>query len=286
MRRRYILSLCCFFIANLYAMAKTVYLPNSETDSLTVYQDIRYAPQPDSLHRDTSSDKTLDLYLPVIDDSKKTPVVVFVHGGGFAGGDKASTSDICAALASRGFAVISINYWLTLKHHKIPGASATANMSKGIPSDRKFHPGLRSAVRNASDDVILALKWIKRHRRKYNLDINKVALSGGSAGAMTVLHTTYVSGQKVVPIKAVVDLWGGLEDVDLIKPKSPPVLIYHGDKDKLIHVDYAYALKGRMDEIGNIASLHIMEGKGHARYDIIKDEKIDEIAQFLRATMK
>lgn len=263
--------------------------PIRAADTLTILRDIRYAPQPDSLLGDTSSDKLLDLYLPDLVGNKKLPVFVFVHGGGFAGGDKqsASNSALCSEIASKGFAVISINYWLTLKHHKMPGTSATANMSKGLPPAGKFNPGLQMAIQNASNDLISVFEWVNNNANKYNLDISRVAISGGSAGAMTVLYTAYVSGQNVIPIKAVVDLWGGLEDVSAVKQGAPPVLIYHGDKDKLINVEFAYALKKQMDKIGDKQSeLHIMEGKGHARYDIIRKEKTDEIANFLRKTMK
>lgn len=258
-------------------------------DSITTFHNLRYAPQPDSLNGDTSSDKLLDIYLPTTTKKDKLPVFVFVHGGGFAGGDKQSKSvvKICSDLASKGFAVISINYWLTLKHNKIRGASATANMSKGLQDDGRFHPGLRMAVRDASDDLVSVFKWIKKNKRKYNMDISKVAISGGSAGAMTVLHTAYASEQKVLPVQAVVDLWGGLEDASVVEKGAPPVLIYHGDQDKLIHVDYGRALKQRMDEIGDTESiLHVLEGKGHALYRLIGNEKIDEIAQFLNTVMK
>lgn len=256
-------------------------------DSVTVVRNLRYAPQPDSLNGDTSSDKLLDLYLP-IGKKEKLPVFVFVHGGGFAGGDKynKTVADICSQLASQGFAVISINYWLTLKHNKIPGASATANMAKGVPADGTFHPGLQMAIGHASDDLITVFKWVKKQKKEYNLDVSRLAISGGSAGAMTVLHTAYASRQKVLPVRAVVDLWGGLEDVSVIKKGAPPVLIYHGDQDKTIHVDFGRTLKKRMDEIGNTQSLlHIMEGKGHAMYKLIGNEKISEIAQFLNQVM-
>ncbi|WP_157970358.1 alpha/beta hydrolase [Albibacterium indicum] len=254
------------------------------SDSVITFRNLRYAPQPDSLNGDTSSDKLLDLYLPAINNSKKLPIFVFVHGGGFAGGDKynKTVAEICSKLASKGFAVLSINYWLSLKHNKIPGASASANMAKGVPSGGEFHPGLQMAIQNASDDLVSVFRWVKKHKKDYHLDVSKLAISGGSAGAMTVLHTAYVSGQRVLPVQAVVDLWGGLEDASVIKRKAPPVLIYHGDQDKLIHVDFGHALKKRMDEIGDTQSiLHVMEGKGHAMYRYIADEKIDEIAQFL-----
>src|SRR5690606_3230219 len=157
----------------------------------------------------TTSDRTLDLYLPAHRNTK-LPVFLFVHGGGFAGGDKGnrSTQAFCEKLAKHGFAVLSINYYLTLKHEKTAGASCTANMSKGLPTNG-FHPKLREAVENASNDTQLALQWIKDNDDTYGFDLSSIALSGGSAGAMTVLYTAYRANQQVLPIKAVVNLWGG-----------------------------------------------------------------------------
>ncbi|WP_187774947.1 alpha/beta hydrolase [Pedobacter sp. BS3] len=211
------------------------------------------------------------------------PVYLFIHGGGFSGGDKKGTEAFCSKLASFGYAVVSINYRLYLKHHKIPGASCSANMSKGLPSDGKFNPALEKAIKIASEDAQMALAWIKQHTKAHNLNSSSIVISGGSAGAITALYTAYASNQNILKIKAVVDLWGGLETSDVIKKGAPPLLIFHGDEDKLIHIDYAYALKKRMDEIGNSKTeIHIMKGKGHARYDLITNERMGELVSFLQ----
>src|SRR5699024_4775877 len=134
-------------------------------DRLSIIRNLRYAPQSDSLDGDKSSDKLLDLYISNEINNKKSPVIIFVHGGGFTGGDKGGGNSIlCSKLARQGFAVISINYWLTLKHHKVSGASCTANMSKDIPS--VFHPALHEAVPNASNDLVLVLHWMRRYADK------------------------------------------------------------------------------------------------------------------------
>ncbi|MGV8095812.1 MAG: alpha/beta hydrolase [Mangrovibacterium sp.] len=214
---------------------------------------------------------------------RQLPVLVFIHGGGFRGGDKANVAAICSAISSKGFAVVSINYYLTLKYEKVDGVSCSACMAKGIP-EGGFHPLLKKAVRNASNDTQKAFRWIKQNRGKYNFDLSSVSVSGGSAGAMTALYTAYVSGQNVLPIKAVINLWGGLENAGLIKPGAAPLLTYHGDQDKLINVDFARALHERMEKIGdNQSQLHILKGKEHAIYNFIAKEKIEEIVLFLRS---
>lgn len=221
------------------------------SENLILHENIRYGAIPDSIDSPTS-DRILDVYLPQTNQgaAASLPVYLFIHGGGFTGGDK-NVRDICSKIASKGFAVVSINYRLTLKYNKVAGASCSANMSGGLPPDKTFHPMLQRAVRNASEDAAMALGWIKNNAGKYRFDLTKVAVSGGSAGAMTALHLAYVSDQQVIPMKAVVDFWGGLEDASVIEKGAAPILIYHGDLDSTINIAYAYALKQRMDKIGS-----------------------------------
>nr|WP_294897627.1 alpha/beta hydrolase [uncultured Pedobacter sp.] len=252
------------------------------SNNINLIQNIRYAPVP-AIAKDSASDRILDLYLPQNDAKKVSlPVFVFIHGGGFTGGDKAGVKDICSKMAVQGFAVVSINYRLTLKYKKVSGASCSGNMAKGLPVNGKFHPVLNEAIENASEDAISALKWVKNNASKYNLDINKVAISGGSAGAMTALYVAYASKQNVLPIKAVVSLWGGLENVNVIGKNAAPILLYHGDIDETINLAYSHAIKDRMDSLGSKESrLVILKDKGHAQYKFIADNKIDEIVSFL-----
>lgn len=256
-------------------------------NDVTVHRNLRYGSKPESYGTDTSSDRTLDLYIPATKTTdEQLPVLVFVHGGGFSGGDKESTRALCRKISGLGFAVVSINYRLHLKKNKISGASASANMAKGLPVGGQFNAGLQTAIEVASEDTQTAFQWIKDHADQYQLNSTSVAISGGSAGAMTALYTAYVSNQKIMPIHAVIDLWGGLENEKLIKKGAAPLLIYHGDQDKLIHVDYAYALKKQMDKLGIQAELNVLAGKGHAIYNTITAEKTEEIAAFLRKTKK
>jgi acetyl esterase/lipase len=251
-------------------------------NNINLIKNIRYAPIPE-IATDSTSDRILDLYLPQKDIKKTSlPVFIFIHGGGFTGGDKGGVLDLCSKIADQGFAVVSINYRLTLKYKKVSGASCSGNMSKGLPTNGKFHPVLNEAICNASDDAISALKWVKDNASQYNLDTNKIVISGGSAGAMTALYVAYASKQKVLPIKAVVSLWGGLENTNVITKNAAPILIYHGDLDDTINIAYAYAIKDRMDSIGSQKSqLQVLKDKGHAQYKFIADNKVGEIVSFL-----
>lgn len=261
----------------------------NESDTLIVAQEkvriirnIQYAPQPGGVYGgDSTSDRSLDLYLPE-NTEEAVPAILFIHGGGFSGGDKFSTRLLCEKLCEQGFGVVSINYRLYLRHHKITGASASANLSGGLPDSAKFHPELQKAIETASEDAYAALNWVIQNASHYNIDSSKVAVSGGSAGAMTALYSAYVNPVFGGKIKAVVNLWGGLADERKIRPHSPPVLTYHGDKDKLIHLDYAHALHKRMKETGDTQSqLFVLENMGHALYKYITSDRCGEIAGFL-----
>ncbi|MRX47180.1 alpha/beta hydrolase [Pedobacter puniceum] len=277
-------------IAFAQSTSKVAYTPPAnnllETNSgFTIYQNLRYGPIPDSIDSSTS-DRILDLYLPKSKADKISyPIFFFIHGGGFTGGDK-NVKDICTKMVNKGFAVVSINYRLTLKYKKAPGSSCSANMAEGLPKNGQFHPLLQTAINNASQDAAMALTWVKENAIKYNLDINKLVVSGGSAGSMTALHLAYVSKQKIIPIKAVINLWGGLENASVIKKDAPPLLTYHGDKDDIINVAYAYAINDRMKGIkSNKSQLIILKDKGHALYKLIGEEKIDEIVSFIKNVM-
>ncbi len=249
-------------------------------------RNLRYAEKPGGVYAaDTSSDRLLDLYLPMDEPRAKRPVILFIHGGGFGGGDKSSLEKFWRDLASHGFAVISANYRLYLKHHKTSGASAIANMGKGLRTDGKFHPELQKAVTVASDDATRILMWIKNNAGTYQMDAQRVAVAGGSAGAMAVLHLAFASGQQALPVRAVVNMWGGLQDASVIKAGAPPLLTFHGDQDNRIHVEYGHALNSRMKEVGAVSELCVLKGEGHAIYKIINKDHIGTIVSFLRRVM-
>lgn len=285
-----ILSILGLFSLRVFAQQKVAYTApeyvlKTLTPDIVLHQNLRYGTIPDSTTSSTS-DRILDLYLPNKIAQKKIPLYLFIHGGGFTGGDKAVTN-LCQKIAEKGYAVASINYRLTLKNNKTVGAGCSANMSKGLPASGSFHPLLQKAVSDASEDAAMALNWLKKNTKKYKLDMNNVIVCGGSAGAMTALNLAYVVKPKTTKIKAVVNFWGGLENAQIIQKNAPPLLTFHGDKDDIIHVDYANALHKRLGELNSKKSkLNILEGKGHAQYKLITDTKIDEIDTFIKEVIE
>ena len=69
-------------------------------DAVQVSYDIPYG---------DSGDETFDLYIPKSND-KQYPLIIWIHGGAFVGGDKKDVVYLAEALAYNGYAVASINY--------------------------------------------------------------------------------------------------------------------------------------------------------------------------------
>lgn len=113
---------------------------------------------------------SLDLYAPsrACRRGRKTPVVIWVHGGGYSVGDKANQiRDKVRLFTRRGYVFASVNYRLSR-----PGA----------PGSAKYPDHFR--------DVAAAVAWTARNIGRSGGDRTRVALIGHSAGADIVANVT------------------------------------------------------------------------------------------------
>ncbi len=136
----------------------------------------------------------LDLHLPA-QVSGRRPAVVFVHGGGWKNGSKASGAKVAAWLAEHGFVVASIDYRLT--------------DAAGWPAQ--------------IDDCYEAVRWLRRNADKYSVDSEHIGAWGTSAGA----HLAALMGTRPYPgkettssrVQAVCD-WFGPSDLLTMPPNN------------------------------------------------------------------
>lgn len=118
-----------------------------------------------------------DIWLPDNSD-KKWPVVVYLHGGGFIFGNKSSGDPLSAGEEKQG------------KLQKIIGEGyALVNADYALAPQYRFPSQIRQL-----DELF---RFLLDNADKYNLDMNRVCLSGGSAGAnMTEIYGACVCNKE------------------------------------------------------------------------------------------
>lgn len=198
----------------------------------------------------------LDLYLPDADPEPVRPALVWIHGGGFVGGDKgdAQIALLARSFAQKGYVCASINYRLR--------SQAQVNADG---------PG---TVQDAQQDAKAAVRWLRSQASVWRVDPSRIGIGGSSAGGYTALAAAYDpteggSGQPGYSssVRAVVDLWGALLDPATMGPGEAPVAIVHGTLDPTVPFAHAEALLARAQSVDVPYAWHPLEGKGHAPWD-------------------
>jgi len=256
----------------------------------------------DVAYADTENPKQrLDIYLPEgVKDDARLPVVVFIHGGGWRNGDKASgRARLVPFLATGNYACVSIGYRLT---------------GEAIwPS--QLH------------DCKAAIRFLRANADKYHLDADRIGIWGTSAGGHLVAmlgvtgHNDALSGDLgshddvSSAVKCVANFYGPAdlltmgdfpsaidhnaadspeskliggaiqEHQEKTKAASPltyasktaaPMLLVHGDKDRLVPVDQSQRFAAALKEKGAVATLIEVTGGGHGGF---RNREIDRRLQ-------
>jgi acetyl esterase/lipase len=245
-------------------------------EGVQVHKDLAYVPEGHERQK-------LNLYVPKSD--KPLPLVIWIHGGAWSGGNK----ERCPALpfVQKGFAVASLNY--RLSHH----ATFPAQI----------------------EDCKTAIRWLRANAAKYNLDPKRFGAWGQSAGGHLVALLGTSGDVKELEgsngpldqssrVQAVCD-WCGPTDflaeveqskgtrLDRSKPHSPeakliggellehpekakaaspityvskddpPFLIMHGEKDDIVPLQQSKDLAEALKKAGVPVKLHVVPGGGH-----------------------
>ena len=130
-------------------------------------------------------------------EGAKLPVMVWIHGGGFTGGN-GNTSGV--GFAQQGVILVSMNYRLgRLGHFAFPALSAE-------------HPE-EAKGSYAFMDQIAALKWVQENIEIFGGDPNNVTIFGFSAGGVSVHSLLTIPAAKGLFHKAIGHSSGGRDGV-------------------------------------------------------------------------
>lgn len=109
--------------------------------------------------------QVLDFY-PAKSD-KSTPVVFYIHGGGWRAGDKKTNPQ---AFNDKGISVVAINY---------------RYVENGV--EQKIEPPVKAPL----EDAARALQFVRSKASEWNLDKKRIGATGGSAGACSSLWLAF-----------------------------------------------------------------------------------------------
>ena len=226
----------------------------------------------------------LDLASPVGESAKPRPAIVIVHGGGWVRGDRRTEAFVGHMLdyAAKGYVAINVNYRL----------------------DR--------AKRPCVEDVKCAVRWVRAHAAKYNLDPNRIGAYGNSAGAHLVAMLglshreeqleigpwrDYSSAVQAVAGSATPtrpNVPGGTEaEKALIAPMTyvsgdaPPFLLFHEVSDRVVNVSNSDELVEALRAAGaaDVTYKRYTDGSGHGVFRANLEETGPEMERFFARTL-
>ena len=252
-----------------------------ETSSFLAHVSNQYDVTPNvTYHVASNHENKLDLYVPS-DATGPTPVLMYIHGGGWVGGTKESRVLRILPYLEMGWAVVNVEYRL--------GSVARA------PA--------------AVEDVLCALRWVIQNAEQYNLDTSRIVTTGNSAGGHLALTTGMIPasagldrecpGSEELSVAAIINWYGITEVGDLldgantrsyavewmgslenrfeiaervspmtyVRAGLPPTLTIHGDADPTVPYQHAIALHEKLDELGVSNVLHTVPGGGHGGFN-------------------
>ena len=219
---------------------------------------------------DTSPQK-MDVYFP--DSGGPWPALVYVHGGSWMHGDKSEAVMFARGMTSQGYLVVSINY--------------------------RLYPA--GKFPNMIEDVKCAIRSLRAHATGYNMDPNRIAAMGPSAGGhlVSLLGTSDESAgwdvgeyldqssrvQAVIAMAPITDLSRKFPNADIetmklvgfgehnvaqaspithVTTDDPPFLLIHGDQDTLVPYEQSQLMYDRLVQMNVPAQLIGVKNAGHS----------------------
>ena len=201
-------------------------------------------------------DLLLDMYAPAEPANHPRPALIMAFGGSFHRGTKADdtvtegehrntpVSAYCREFARRGYVCFSIDYRLM---QEAPDPGITPTMPPGTPFnvDRINHVRdvlnlppctqqmMGDEIEAATDDMVKAVSFVRSRAKAFNVDFNRIAIGGFSAGAVIALNAALAER---APAAAVVALSGRITLPSAQayingEPGEPPLLMFLGEND-------------------------------------------------------
>ena len=279
-------------------------VPDAQS-AVALWQKVRIVPNV-VYEKVNGADQKLDVL--AIRGQTPSPVVVYIHGGGWVRGSKEANALWTLPFIAMGYAVVNVEYRL-------------ANVS------------LAPA---AIEDCRCALRWVVQHAKEqpFNLDASRIIVAGDSAGGHLALMTGMLKPSDGFDrqcytvdephVSAIVDLYGitdlpemlegpnkkpfpenwpyttqwvgnqpnrieiarAASPMTYVRAGLPPTISIHGDADPLVPYQHSVKLQDALAKAGVPHELVTIPGGGHGNFSTAEWQRaFATIEKFLTANV-
>ncbi|MHC4881873.1 MAG: alpha/beta hydrolase [Planctomycetota bacterium] len=217
----------------------------------------------------------MELKLHVFEPSKKsdtpTAAVIFFFGGGWAGGSPLQFYHQCRYFSGQGVLAIAPEY--------------RTRSNGGVDPPECVKDG-KAAVR-----------YVRKHAKELNIDPNRIAVGGGSAGGhiaaatgtltkfehkdedlsvscrpnvMLLYNPVYDNSEKGYGYNKVKEYWRDISPLHNIDKNIPPAIVFFGSNDKHLKVSNAEMFQKKMQDLGVRSELLVYEKQRHGFFNSSK----------------
>jgi acetyl esterase/lipase len=273
------------------------------------HADIAYAP--------LSPSQTLDLYLP--EGPGPFPLVINIHGGGFAMGSKAMLdAPIAEALLAKGIAVATIDYRLSGEARfpaAIEDAKAAVRFLRANAARYRLNPDRFLAFGQSAGGNLASLVGTTGNAAVF--DNPALGNPGVSSRVSAVIdwfgpsdflqmdpqasrqgcppdHTAADSPESTylgAPIATVPDKVKAANPITYIDAADPPFLLQKGSEDCLVPVGQSEVLAQALKQAGVPVTYEVLEGAGHGDMGLwtpvfLSDANVARVVAFAEGQLK
>jgi len=237
-------------------------------------------PQPDKavVYKQTpQGELKINIFLPEdVKQGEPRPAIIFFFGGGWVGGAPTQFYPHCKYLADRGMVAFAAEYRIKKKHNTSPFECV--------------------------EDGKSAIRSVREHAKQWNIDPDRIAAGGGSAGGHVAASTALISGLEaegenkkirstpdaLVLFNPVLDTtqtgWKGgykrlgdrckeLSALHYIDDKTPTTIIFHGTADTTVPYENAERFQKIMKEHHNRCELFGYPDRKHGFFNAGKNRE-------------
>ncbi len=212
----------------------------------------------------------LNLHFYLAEDYKEgapKPGVLFFHGGGWTGGSPGQFQYQCRRLAEQGMIACSAEYRLRDSHGTTP----------------------YECVKDAKT----AARWLRAHAAEFNLNEDKLASGGGSAGghlaaalatidieedsdnkeiscvpnALLLFNPVFDNSEQGYGYDRLGEKYKEISPLHNIRKGHPPTLVLLGSQDKCLPVSSVEAYHAAMTQKGDLCEFIVYEGEQHGFFN-------------------